>query len=71
MSDSDERTLENDFPELIAKTWNTTTEECRKTKQKKAGGGSRIIYTSAHDGGNAVNDNATQPFRATGAGVKS
>jgi hypothetical protein len=46
MSDSDERTLENDFPEVIAKTWNTTTEECRKTIQKKTGGGSRIIYTS-------------------------
>jgi hypothetical protein len=46
MSDSDERTLENDFPEVIAKTWNTTTDECRKTKQEKTSGGSRIIYTS-------------------------
>jgi hypothetical protein len=71
MSDSDERTLENDFPEVITKTWNTTTEEYRKTKQEKTSGGSRIIYTSAHDGGNAVNDNATQPFRATGAGASA
>jgi hypothetical protein len=42
MSDSDERMLEDDSPEVITKTRNTTTEECRKTKQKKT----RIIYTS-------------------------
>jgi hypothetical protein len=53
-------------PEAITKTRNTTTEEYRKTKQKKT---SRIIYTN--DGGNAVNDNATQPFRATGAGASA
>jgi hypothetical protein len=46
MSDSDERMLKDDSPEAITKTVNTTTEECRKTKQKKTSGGSRIIYRS-------------------------
>jgi hypothetical protein len=36
----------------------------RKTPAEAAGSFAQV----AHDGGNAVNYNATQPFRATGAG---
>ena len=82
MSDSDERMLEYDSPEVITKTGNTTTEEGykavtkMKTHQKDIGKQNRKTPAEAagsfaqvaHDGGNAVNYNATQPFRATGAG---
>jgi hypothetical protein len=83
MSDSDERMLEGDSPEVITKTGNTIEKRIRaadnravkkmKTHKKDTGKQNRKRPGSftqvAHDGGNAVNYNATQPFRATGAGA--
>jgi hypothetical protein len=87
MSDSDERMLEGDSPEVITKTGNTIEKRIRaadnravkkmKTHKKDTGKQNRKRSAEAaesftqvvHDGGNAVNYNAMQPFRATGAGA--
>ena len=71
MSDSDERMLEGDSPEVITKTWNMTIKKI-KTHKKDPGRQNRkrpaeaagSLTHVAHDGGNAVNYNTTQPFRA-------
>ena len=87
MSDSDERMLEGDSPEVITKTGNTIEKRIRaadnravkkmKTHKKDTGKQNRkrpaeaagSFTQVAHDGGNAVNYNATHPFRATGTGA--
>jgi hypothetical protein len=69
MSDSDERMLEGDSPEVITKTGNTTIKKI-KTHKKDPGRQNRkrpaeaagSFTQVAHDGGNAVNYNVTQPF---------
>ena len=69
MSDSDERMLEGDSPEVITKTWNMTIKKS-KTHKKDPGRQNRkrpaeaagSFTQVAHDGGNAVNYNVTQPF---------
>ena len=71
MSDSNERMLEGDSPEVITKTGNTTIKKM-KTHKKNPGRQNRkrpaeaagSLTQVAHDGGNAVNYNTTQPFRA-------
>ena len=71
MSDSDERMMEGDSPEVITKTGNTTIKKM-KTHKKDPGRQNRkrpaeeagSFTQVAHDGGDAVNYNATQPFRA-------
>ena len=44
-----------------------TGKQNRKRPAEAAGSFTEVV----HDGGNAVNDNATQPFRATGAGASA
>jgi hypothetical protein len=71
MFDSDEIMLEGDSPEVITKTGNTTIKKM-KTHKKDPGRQTRkrpveaagSFTQVAHDGGNAVNYNVTQPFRA-------
>ena len=71
MSDSDESMLEGDSPKVITKTGNTTIKKM-KTHKKDPGRQNRKRPAEAagsftqvvHDGENAVNYNATQPFRA-------
>ena len=78
MSDPDERMLEEDSPEVIIKTRNKTIKKM-KTQKKDPGKQNRkrpveaagSFTKVAHDGGNAVNYNATQPFRAMGAGASA
>ena len=70
MSDSDERMLEWDSPEVITKAGNTIKKikthkkdpgrQNRKRPAEAAGSFTQV----AHGGGNAINYNATQPFRA-------
>jgi hypothetical protein len=65
--------LEEDSPEVIIKTGNKTIKKM-KTQKKDPGkqNSKRPVEAAgsftkfAHDGGNAVNYNATQPFRAMG-----
>ena len=82
MSDSDERMLEGDSPEVITKTGNTIEKRIRaadnravkkmKTHKKDTGKQNRkrpaeaagSFTQVAHGGGNAVNYNVMQPFRA-------
>jgi len=91
MSDSDERMLEGDSPEVITKTASDSEDEKSiraadnravkkmKTHKKDTGKQNRkrtaeaagSFTQVAHDGGNAVNYNAMQPFRATGAGASA
>ena len=78
MSDSDERMLEGDSPEVIIKTGNKTIKNM-KTHKKDPGKQNRKRPAEAagsftqvtQDGGNAVNYNATQSFRAMGAGASA
>ena len=61
MSDSDERMLEGDSPEVITKTWNMTIKKI-KTHKKDPGRQNRkrpaeaagSFTQVAHDGGNAI-----------------
>ena len=66
-----EECLEGDSPEVITKTGNTTIKKM-KTHKKDPGRQNRkrpveaagSFTQVADDGGNAVNYNVTQPFRA-------
>ena len=67
MSDSDERMLEGDSPEVITKTIKkikTHKKDPGRQNRKRPAEAAGSFIQVAHGGGNAVNYNATQPFRA-------
>jgi hypothetical protein len=67
MSDSDERMLEGDSPEVITKTikkMKTHKKNPGRQNRKRPAEAAGSLTHVAHDGGNAVNYNTTQPFRA-------